>query len=155
LNFEIFKIEKFHSLFQIRESETNIKLSDDLEIHFIEMPKFEKANLELDDKLNEWLLFLKDPNNKILEKVMEKEKNIKKAITILDIISQDKQERMLYEARQKAIMDYNSNMYGAREEGRTEGKFETAKAMINDGMDIALVSKYTGIDVQKLNSLKT
>jgi hypothetical protein len=72
----------------------------------IEMLKFEKAKTELNDKLDVWLLFLKDPNNRKLEEVMEKETNIKKAITVLDLISQDKQERMLYETRQKAIMDY-------------------------------------------------
>jgi predicted transposase/invertase (TIGR01784 family) len=165
LNFNFIAIEEFHTEFHIREDKSNIKLTDDLEIHFIEMNKFEKTELRKDDKLTEWLLFLKDPGNKEMEVIMEKEEKIKKAMTVLDYISQTKQERMLYEDRQRALITYNSNIDGAREEGilkgrlegklegKIEGKLEIARSMLKEGLDINLVSKISGIEIQQLKSL--
>jgi predicted transposase/invertase (TIGR01784 family) len=153
LNFDYIKSEEFHTEFHIREDRSNIKLTDDLEIHFIEMNKFQRTEFRRNDKLAEWLLFLKDPNNKKLEEIMEKEEKIKKAMTVLDYISQTDKERMLYEDRQRALITYNSNIDGAKEEGRLEGKLEIAKSMLKEGLDINLVSKLSGINVQNLKSL--
>ena len=39
LDFESLPVEKFHSSFHIIEDETGIKLTDVMEVHFLEMPK--------------------------------------------------------------------------------------------------------------------
>ena len=49
---------------------------------------------------------------------------IESAYQHLQIISQDGEKRREYEARQKAILDYNQGMLEAREAGRTEGRAE-------------------------------
>jgi len=52
--------------------------------------------------------------------VAEKSPYIQSAYNQLKLISQDKEKRMEYEARQKAILDYNQGMLEAREEGRNQ-----------------------------------
>lgn len=52
--------------------------------------------------------------------VAEKNPYIQSAYNQLKLISQDKEKRMEYEARQKAILDYNQGMLEAREEGRNQ-----------------------------------
>lgn len=46
---------------------------------------------------------------------------IQSAYEQLQIISQDKQKRLEYEAREKAIRDYNQLMYEAKTQGLQEG----------------------------------
>ena len=41
-----------------------------------------------------------------------------------------------------------------RAEGRAEGLAETARAMLADGMDPVLVTKYTGLSAEELEALK-
>ena len=41
-----------------------------------------------------------------------------------------------------------------RAEGLAEGKAETARAMLADGMDPVLVTKYTGLSAEELEALK-
>ena len=49
--------------------------------------------------------------------IAEKDPYIQSAYNQLQIISQDKQKRMEYEAREKAIRDYNQSMYEAEQRG--------------------------------------
>lgn len=51
----------------------------------------------------------------------EKNSYIQSAYKQLQIISQDKQKRLEYEAREKAIRDYNQLMYESREAGIQQG----------------------------------
>jgi len=53
--------------------------------------------------------------------VASKDKYIASAYQKLQVISQDKQKRLEYEAREKAIRDYNQSMFEAKESGREEG----------------------------------
>ena len=48
----------------------------------------------------------------------------------------------------------NKGLQQGREEGRTEGKAETALAMLANGLDIALVSKCTGLSEQQIQDLQ-
>ncbi|MBR5955411.1 MAG: hypothetical protein IK022_02565 [Bacteroidales bacterium] len=46
----------------------------------------------------------------------------------------------------------------AREEGRVEGrekeKIETAKKMLEDGLDAGLICRYTGLSIEKIQKLQ-
>ena len=83
LDFNFIDLDKFHTEFTLRESEyTDYKLTDVLEIHFIEMPKFKNLNnkdLE-NDKLQRWLMFLRnDISESELEELIDMDNDIKKA----------------------------------------------------------------------------
>jgi predicted transposase/invertase (TIGR01784 family) len=93
LNYKTLETDSFQSIFHLREDKTGLKLSDDIEIHIIEMPKFEFAEIDYNDKLKNWFLFLKDPNSKSMEVFMEREEGVKKAMTVLELLSQDTAER--------------------------------------------------------------
>ena len=54
--------------------------------------------------------------------VAQKDPYIDSAYQQLQIISQDKQKRLEYEARQKAILDYNQFMYEAEQRGKEQGE---------------------------------
>jgi len=89
----------------------------------------------------------------------EKEnKEIKKAIEILEEMSMDEKEWELYQSRKMAEIDYNSKIALAREEeiknGKEEGKEEIAKKLIKMGMEINQIAKITGLSKEKIEKLK-
>ena len=56
--------------------------------------------------------------------IAKKDAYIEKAYQHLQVISQDKEKRLEYETREKAIRDYNFLVRKSKEEGLEEGRME-------------------------------
>ncbi len=54
--------------------------------------------------------------------IAQKNQYIESAYERLQMISQDREKRLEYEAREKAILDYNQTMQEAEERGEERGK---------------------------------
>ena len=67
--------------------------------------------------------------------IAEKDPYIQSAYNQLQVISQDKQKRLEYEARQKAILDHNQSILEAEQRGREEGIEEGIKKGIKEGIE--------------------
>ena len=65
-------------------------MTEDLEIHIIEIPKINRM-LE-NGKLKKWILFLENPEGEETKRMAEKEKEIKEAIETLEDISSDEEK---------------------------------------------------------------
>ncbi len=78
-------------------------LTDIFEVHFLEIPKLFDEDIERDenDPIVQWMEFLDAKSKGVMEMLSEKNKGIKKAYSLLQIISKDEKARILYEARQK------------------------------------------------------
>ena len=76
----------------------------------------------------------------------EKNVYIESAYEQLQVISQDRQKRLEYEAREKAILDYNQGMFeaeqrgmqGGKQEGIQQGRQEGIYAIISGGLEDGL-----------------
>jgi predicted transposase/invertase (TIGR01784 family) len=175
LDFSFLDIERFHSTFHIYEDHVkNYMLTDVLEIHFIEFPKFRKLAKNLSDPLHRWLLFLEEklPQDQ-LEELVQMDPVIKKAEERLEWLSSDELSRQLYEARENSLIEYNSKMRDAREEGIElgieqglvrgieqgleqgveRGRAEVAKNLLKNGMTLANISEVTGLTVEQVKQL--
>nr|WP_284708656.1 Rpn family recombination-promoting nuclease/putative transposase [Sporomusa sphaeroides] len=115
---------RYHNTYHVREDETHQALNDDLEIHFLELPKLLCRTSTPQTRLEKWLLYLNNAEGKELEEVLMSEPMIKKALTCEQIFAKSALERRRYELREKAIMEEQTLLHGAREEGRIEGKLE-------------------------------
>ena len=82
-------------------------LTDLVEIHFIELPKFnklEEKNLK-EDRLQRWLTFFNnDISEEKLEELMEMDTDIKRVEERLEYLSSDKNTIEIYKAREKYLM---------------------------------------------------
>ena len=84
-----------------------------------------------------------------------------KLASIADVASLSKTERMAYDENLRmyrdtlAVMDgqYQDGMAVGRAEGRAEEKKENARRMKEDGMSSELISKYTGLTADEVESL--
>jgi predicted transposase/invertase (TIGR01784 family) len=155
LDFEQFKFERFHSTFHFYEDHENrAMLTDALEVHFIEFPKFERAAKDKRDPLHRWLMFLDEklPEEELKE-LMAMDPMIEKTEEKLELLSGDESVRELAEARARALSDWNSSMNGSREEGRAEGKAEVAFRLLQKGMDVEFAAEMTGLSVDEVRRI--
>jgi len=88
------------------------------------------------------------------EELAQNEPALKKAMTTLEFLSQDRKVRELYEMRQKALHDLRSMTEGAKAEGREEGRAEVARNMLVKGMETGLIAELTGLSPQEIEDLK-
>ena len=136
LDYEIEKLKELptHTKWQIRNSKNGKTiLTEELEIHIIELPKIMKK--EEEGNLKKWILFLENPDGEEIKKMAEKEKEIKEAIETLEEISQDEQKARLAELREKYIMDREEEMETARDIGLEEGRKQGIKEGIKEGRE--------------------
>ena len=92
-----------------------------MEFHILELPKLPKELQEDSSDMLLWAKFISAEQKEEFDMVATKNPYIQSAYEQLQIISQDKQKRLEYEAREKAIRDYNQLMYEAKTQGLQEG----------------------------------
>lgn len=133
----------------MREDHCGITLTDDIEIHFMELSKLNEQMIPNEGGLLNWLLFLKSENTDSWEVLKLNEPGLEKAMTALEYLSQDAEARRLYEMRQKHLHDEASMIEGAKE----ETKLEVAKNLLRMGMDLSSIAKATGLPEDDIKSL--
>ena len=146
----------YHTVWRFREDSTKEVLSDDLQIHIIELPKYKKQKERT--RIEEpWIEFLLDPFGKGVEKYMRSKKELEEAVKQLRMLNADDEVRELAEAQERAELDRNTELYIAKEDGRAEGKKEAqkenAKKMLDKGMDIKLIMEITGLTKEEIDKL--
>ena len=137
--------------------------------YFIELPKFRKQNPNMNEKLNQWLVFLDDYNKEAIKLAEEKNDTLKKARIEMNYLTGDAEVRRLAELREKWEMDRISEIgYAKREgikqgekigekkgkkKGKLEEKIETAKKMLEKGFNIDTIIEITGLTEEEINSI--
>lgn len=149
LTFSCIPNDRFHNIFHMREDHTGELLIDDIEIHFMELSKLGIKAHEMDSRLVNWLMFINGTNQDRWEELAMDTPGLKKAMTTLEFLSQDKEVRMLYEMRKKALLDEQSALDYVESRGREEGKAardkEIVANMLQEGLSVSLIAEVTGL----------
>lgn len=123
LDFDLFSGEtEFYSRFHIREDKRGFVYTDRMVFHVIELPKLPKELKEDCGSLELWARFINAERKEEFDMLAQKNQYIASAYEQLQIVSQDREKRLEYEARQKAIWDYNQMMREAKERGEKLGE---------------------------------
>ena len=153
LDFKFLETKDYHSSFHLWEDrEKEYMLTDLVEIHFIELPKFrELQNRAHENKaLIRWLTFLqKDISREVLEELMEMEPAIKMAEEKLDYLSSDPETIELYKAREYSAHE-RANLINT---GIERGKREVAIALL-DILDDETIALKTGLSIEEVIKLR-
>ena len=122
LNFAMLPQQKPHTVYGLYDIQSGHRLTDDLEIHFIEIPKFQVKSIKELKRLERWMAYF---SNKLSEEEMEElamsETAIREAIQAEHVFMQDEIERWQYEQREKAVRDYISGLDASWQEGMERG----------------------------------
>lgn len=150
-------VDDFHTVFHLWEdSHKDCLLTDALEIHFIDVKKFNalpKKDIK-NDSLHRWLTFFDQSiSDDLLKGLIDMDAAIYKANEKMIFLANDKEVLRLYNMREMAQIDYNSGMKKARDEGKAEAKTETARNLLEMNMTHEQVAKATGLTLEEINSL--
>jgi predicted transposase/invertase (TIGR01784 family) len=96
-----------HHEFGLLTKDTALRLSNDLAIHVIELPKFHKGLVELKTPLDLWLYYLQNGKGLDADNLPSRldTPQIRQAMEMLKMLTQNDIERELYEGRLKAQHD--------------------------------------------------
>ncbi len=121
LDFDLFHGEtEFYSCFHILEDTRHFAYTDKMEFHVIELPKLPQDIREDSNDIELWARFINAKDKEEFDMLAQKNQYISNAYKHLQAISQDKEKRLAYEAREKAIRDYNQTILEAEERGREQ-----------------------------------
>ena len=121
---------------------------DDIEMIFVELPKF-KANTVLDKKMAVlWLRFLTEINEHTVEvdKELLMDDNVAKAVSLVE-------ESAYNDAELRAIDRYWDSVSRERTALMKEGIIKTAKNMKAEGLPASLIAKMTGLPEEEIDKL--
>jgi predicted transposase/invertase (TIGR01784 family) len=125
-----------------------------MEIHFVELPKFQtfkKENRHIKgDTLEEWLTFLSsETSEEELDIIISKNIDIEKADKRLEMLSSDKETLMLYNKRMDAERDFDNALEGRE----LKAKFEMARNFLSMGLTIEQVAEGTKLTIDEVRKL--
>lgn len=147
---------KMHTCYLLKEKNNNKILTDHIQLHYVEIPKFDK-NGDIKNKLKNWILFLKSNKEEDMSKLLKEDTIFEKAIDKYNYFTDNKDLLNEYDRREAYLVYQASLMRGAREdgfeEGLKEGKLSMAKSMKKSGLDIKFISEITGLSVDEIEKL--
>jgi predicted transposase/invertase (TIGR01784 family) len=152
---------KFRHTVKLKETETNHVFLDKLTFIFLEMPKFNKKEPDLDTHFDKWLFILKNLSHLERMPLRMQEKIFEKLFTVAEIAKFSPEQQTAYEDSLKVYLDLKNVMDTAKEEAFEEGKvegekkrnLEIAKIMKKSGESIEKISLFTGLTAEEINSL--
>ena len=138
LNYEIFKEGPFHEIGRLKRDYQNRILTDKIEMHFIQIPKFLKEKRGTKTKLEQWMQFISQTNKREVEIAMQENEQIKRANEEYEYLTGEEAERRLAFLIDKAKKDESNMIEGARQEGIEQGIEQGKKEGIKQGIEEGL-----------------
>lgn len=147
-------IEDYHSKWNLREEKhKDLKLTNDIELHILEIPKVKEENLK-NDELAQWLKFISNPEDKEVQEMMSENEYYKQARKELESFSGDENFMRLVESRAGFLMDQETEKLASKEAGIAIGKEEgIAKGEKNKQKEIAKKMKAKKIPLDEIIEL--
>jgi predicted transposase/invertase (TIGR01784 family) len=162
-DFEMFPgHDRILSRFRLKEKDDLTDYSDDIELVFVELPKFHKTLDELKTLGDKWLYFLRAANQ--LEQVpptMQAVPAINHAFTVAQQSKLSRQELEILEKREMFLHDNRNAILKARQDGIQQGlqEGEKRKALaiaqsLLGVLDLETIAQTTGLAIAELEHLK-
>ena len=147
-----------HSEYNVVEKHINDRLSDELEIHFLNLAKVkeQQESFEQDEKkkkLYNWLKFIKTDNLEVRKMLAQESPMMTKANATINIMEMSPKEKWLYENRMKYEHDKASWKHVGYQEGVHQNKLETAKNLLAMNFPIENIAKATGLSLEEIKKL--
>ncbi|KZX10313.1 Rpn family recombination-promoting nuclease/putative transposase [Methanobrevibacter filiformis] len=175
VDFELIDLPEVYTKFNIFDGTKYYKLSEKLELYFIELPKFRKIkNKNLNNPLHRWLIFFdKNSSKELLDKVIKMDKAIETVDMIARNALKDKKWLHDYHLRAMAKSDWTSSINHAEEKGlkigekrgkekglkigekkgRKKGIIEVAINLKNMDLPVEQITKSTGLSKTEIEKL--
>ena len=155
-DFEMFpNLDKVISRFALKEKEFLVDyLIYDIELVFVELPKFSKGLDELETLTEKWIYFLKSARSlETVPETMARVPEIQKAFEIANQASLSREELEDLEKREIYIHDQRNAIKKAVNQAVKQKSVEIAKRLLNV-LDEETISQTTGLSLEEVQKMK-
>jgi len=146
--------------FKLIEKKQFIEYSDDIELIFIELPKFIKTETELKTIQDKWLYFIKNagdldyiPNN--IEQELEKAFDIANEanLSVEELELQHKKKDWIYIQKSSIELATKTGLKQGIEEGINKASTAIALNLLEKGIDIVTIAEVTSLPESEIKQL--
>ena len=154
--------EYYHHEVKQVDMRTKEVFYDKLTLIYLEMPKFNKEEHELETMFDKWMFVLRNLGNLMERPVALQERVFNRLFEAAEIARFNRKKLVEYEDSLKAFRDWYSVMKTTlnkgREEGRVEGRAEEkiaiARQMKANSLSTEVITKCTGLSQEEINGLQ-
>ena len=163
LGYEMFGFDEYISKTAIvLDKHRDYEVLRGIQWYFIELPKFRRLHPDMNEEINQWLVFMDDHDKETIKMVEKNNKIFERARKEMNYLTGDAAVQRLAELREKWEMDRVSAINYATRKGKAEGKsegikeekIEIAKKLLKMGMTIKQVKEATNLDEEEIKKLK-
>ena len=171
LEFEVFPSaagdEDYHSLHRILDVRDHRWAMKGMEFHFLELPKLRRRSVGPRTGLDRLLSYLGNlGGERAMQELAQADSRVERMMQLESLFTRDPDLLRDYLIDLRDRMDYENSFKWARTDGLTEGLAKgraegieagvekTAVAMLREKVDILLVSKVTGLSMDRLKALQ-
>ena len=155
--------EYYHHEVKLVDIRTKEVFYDKLTLIYLEMPKFNKEEQELETMFDKWMFVLRNLGNLMERPVALQERVFSRLFEAAEIARFNRKELVEYEDSLKAFRDWYSVMKTTlnkgREEGRAEGRIEEkiaiARQMKANSLPAEVIAQCTGLSLEEINELRS
>ena len=157
------EMAEYKSTFRLTEKNYLVEYNGDIELIFIELPKFSKTEAELSDITDKWIYFIKNAGSlAYIPETLSILPELSHAFSIANEAGLSLEEQEAQWKRKDFIMLQKGSIELAEkkgiekgiEQGKIEGKIEIAIEMIKDGESNDKIRKYSGLTDDDINGLR-
>ncbi len=161
-DFQLFDTPDLTSRFKLLEKQYLLEYSDDIELIFIELPKFNLSETELQTPKDRWLYFVKNAGSlQVIPESLAKEPNIHHAFDIAneaglsdeELEAQHRRFDFIWLQKNSILKALDDGKDIGREEGRLEGVLSVAKQLL-DILDDETIAAKTGLSADEVAQLR-
>ena len=155
--------EYYHHEVKLVDIRTKEVFYDKLTLIYLEMPKFNKEEQELETMFDKWMFVLRNLGNLMERPVALQERVFSRLFEAAEIARFNRKELVEYEDSLKVYRDWYSVMKTTlnkgREEGRAEGRIEEkiaiARQMKANSLPAEVIAQCTGLSLEEINELRS
>ncbi|MCU0352425.1 MAG: Rpn family recombination-promoting nuclease/putative transposase [Cytophagales bacterium] len=153
LNFTFDDLEKHFHIVKLIEQDTGRVFYNKLTYIYLELPKFNKNETELETKFDKWLYVLK--NLSVLESrpAALQERVFERLFQAAEIAKMNPDDRRVYESSLKYYRDLHNALDTATSQGLQEGVRQVATEMKRNGEPTEKIMRYTGLGRDEIEKL--
>jgi predicted transposase/invertase (TIGR01784 family) len=126
---------------------------DKLTFIYLEMPNFKLKETELETRLDKWLYFIKNLEDFQTIPTIIADEVFNQAFEKAELAKFGQKDLYDYEMNLKIYRDYKNTVNTAFDEGKLEGKLETAKSLKILGVPIDIIIEATGLTKLEIERL--
>lgn len=154
LNFEYLQNPSYLSRHLILDTESREHKLKDLEFTFIELPKFQKTEQELQTPVEKWVFFIKNAENLTVIPANVNDEGLKSAYQEADRHTWTKEELEEYEYARMRETDEIARELFVEEKAALRKQIEIAKKLIALGLDDITIAQGTDLPLEQITQLR-